>query len=340
MSAKKWKVNLTNLTPVQIGDGSVLDPTDYIAREGYVYYLNQINYLSFLLQKSNNALSHALDSSDLTAIIKIMADNFDAGIKEHWKSRTKVSTNFCNLWYDNLSRISSSQQLHRFIRQQANDQPYIPASSLKGVMRTAILDNLAKDEKKRKDIDLALRERRFNSTNAEAILLENLNMRGNFDMTTDPFKYFKVTDALLNENDLFIDSILRYGMSENELPVYYEMVTPETACTFYLEADAEFLKIAPDPVRILRQYNLHLLKKEVEWMKKNDADRFREFYNNLIVRFNETVNTSDQTVIRLGFGSGQWGLSLHYYWKENLKTKAVWNNSLLGWVHLRFEEIR
>jgi len=340
MSNKKWKVTLTPLTPIHIGDGEMMDPTEYIAKDGYVYYLNQIAFMSHLLSSGKNTLKQALDSSNMESIIRIMADNFDADNKLHWKSRTKVDANFCNLWKQNLKNVRNSQQLHRFIRNQANDQPYIPGSSIKGAIRTAILDELAEDKDKRQEIEQARRDRKFNAQTAEAILLNAKNQRGTMDISSDPFKYLKVSDAIFQDDNLFIDTIQRYGMAEKDLPVYYEMINFEKGSfCFDMEAGVKIMDIAVCPINRLQLFSTSLINKEIEWMKNHDKERFTEFYRSMIKKTDEANKTDDQCLIRLGFGSGHWSMTLQNYWKDDLKTKAVWNEQLLGWAHLQFEEI-
>ena len=99
------------------------------------------------------------------------------------------------------------------------------------------------------------------------------------------------------------------------------------------------MDIAVCPINRLQLFSTSLLNKEIEWMKDNDNERFTEFYRSMIAKTDEANKTDDQCLIRLGFGSGHWSMTLQNYWKDNLKTKAVWSNKLLGWAHLHLVEI-
>lgn len=340
MSNRSWKVKLRPISPIHIGDGDVLDPTEYIAKEGYVYYLNQITYVSHLLQKGISSLKQALDASNMEAIIQIMADNFDPGINLHWKSRTKVSDRFCSEWQRDLKDTHRSQQLHRFIRNRYTDDPYIPGSSLKGSIRTAVLNHLAKDEKKIELIENARRDRKFSGQQAEGILLDALNIHNTLDVSSDPFKYIKVTDAPLNEENLCIDQILRYGMSETELPVNYEMIKPESPETTFEISIDDRCQICDNVIKTINFFYKKLVINEWNWLKANLAEETRAFQTILAKENNAAKTEENKCIIRIGFGSGQWGMSLLNYWKENLKTKAFCNHQLLGWAILNFEEMK
>jgi CRISPR-associated protein Csm5 len=338
---KTWKVTLKPVTPIHVGDGSILEPTEYIAKNGYIYYLNQITLISDLLRSQHNTLKQALNSMELENIVSILADKFDEKNTHHWKSRTPVSANFCNLWKENLKKIKNSQQLHRFIRNQLNDQPFIPGSSLKGSIRTAVLSILSNDENKRKQIELAQAQqnRKFKPQTAEAILLNAQNNRGNFDVASDPFKYIKVSDAVFKDEQLFIDRILRFGMSENELPVYYEMLKPDSGrIDFKLSIDTRFSSITKDLVYNINYFYKKLANQELKWLQTNLKNETLEFRKAFVECANSAKTSENTSLIRLGFGSGQWSLTMHNYWKDVLKTKAIWNNQLLGWATLHFKE--
>lgn len=336
---KKWNVKIYPISPIHIGDGEILDPTEYIAKDGFVYYLNQTVYISELLQSGCVELKNALDKMDLSNIIQILEKNFLEKNRLHWISRTSVSQSFCNTWKQDLSNSRNSQQLHRFIQNKLNGQPYIPGSSIKGSIRTAVLSGLAEDESKFKEISRLANSTRANSQSAEAILLNATNRNGRMAVSEDPFKYLKVSDVFIEPQDLFIDKIMRVNMAKEELPIFYEMIKEESAeFNFSIHVDQRFETTCDYLFYEINKFYKRLASSDLQWIEGNVANSL-DYRNNLATKVNSIKSAENRCLIRLGFGSGQRSISLEPFWKKNLKTKAFWKNKLLGWAELHFEEL-
>jgi CRISPR type III-A-associated RAMP protein Csm5 len=339
MSKKRWNVELKAITPIHVGGGHQMDPTEYIAKKGYIYYLNQTTYVADLLAKGNTALASALDAANLEHICKILSDAFNPEIKRHWHSRVPVSEVFCKLWYQELNNRNSTLTLHRFIRNTAQDAPMLPGSSIKGSLRTALLDSLARNDEMQKKITPLKHRKEFEGQAAEAILLTCQNKRGGMDVAADPFKYLKVSDATIDSTQILVDKLKRFGMAEKELGVYYEFLAPNQTCSFTIEADERFELAANHLVKQLNVFYKKLITKEWNWLKDNLKRDGWPAQNVLTEISKSSVTTQGLAVIKLGFGTGGWGLSLSPWRKDTVKTKWLWKNHPLGWAQLRFEEL-
>ena len=196
------------------------------------------------------------------------------------------------------------------------------------------------NEIKKKQEKISNLRENHKSQNAEGILLDSLNRKGFFSVADDPFKGLKISDAVFDYEQLFSDSILRYGMTEKNLPVYYEMLkTDAENIEFTVSTTPEFDKLSSNIIKTMNIFYKKLAINEVNWYKTHKNTVSSEF----IKRFTHTVNSAitkeNKCLIRFGFGSGQWSMTLQKYWKRELKTKALWNKQLLGWALLEFKEI-
>lgn len=162
---KTFRIELTTMSPVFIGDGRSLGKKDYI-RKGDILYVPDMHRMYEGLKKRNL----------LSAYEEFILDN-QRGDLGSWLNSRKVSWGEINSWTrytlktgDLTSRLT---QLNTFIKDPYNN-PYIPGSSLKGAFRTILLAYILGREKddfegKRTEI----REEAFSSRDGRNYYLKN-----------------------------------------------------------------------------------------------------------------------------------------------------------------------
>ena len=122
---KNYKIKLEILTPVYIGNGNNITKKDYVLKNGTIYIYDPVKlhslfgimYENFLM--GNETLTDFLSSAALTK-----NKNINSVLKYSVKLGDKS--------------IRKSDNINEFIK-DAYGYPYIPGSSLKGFIRTALL---------------------------------------------------------------------------------------------------------------------------------------------------------------------------------------------------------
>ncbi|MFK5926405.1 MAG: type III-A CRISPR-associated RAMP protein Csm5 [Desulfuromusa sp.] len=136
-------IRLEILTPVHIGSGDTSDPLDYvIATQNGEDYFCQIDLDAWLEDyPEQEELNKMLDGGKLPVIRKFIADNLDADI--YAKSRSKViSAEIGKKYKQHIADLNSPNQLliDPALKNPLTGGLLIPGSSIKGAMRTAVID--------------------------------------------------------------------------------------------------------------------------------------------------------------------------------------------------------
>ncbi|MCK5826060.1 MAG: type III-A CRISPR-associated RAMP protein Csm5 [Desulfuromusa sp.] len=136
-------VRLEILTPVHIGSGDTSDPLDYViaAKEGQDYFC-QIDLDSWLEDyPEQDELTKVLDGGKLPVIRKFIADNLDADIYARSSSKI-ISPEIAKKYRQNIANLNSPNQLliDPALKNPLTGGLLVPGSSIKGAMRTAVID--------------------------------------------------------------------------------------------------------------------------------------------------------------------------------------------------------
>ena len=187
---KRWRLNIRPITHLHIASGEWLDPTQYVISANNFYVLNQPRLVSRLNAKNPARLQEMLKLSH-DRIAAFLSDSFDPSQADTWTQRHTVEESYQKQYLRDLGNPEAQQLVAAFISNPLTGNPYIPGSSIKGAIRTALVDWRAKDP--------AARIRRVNGKindwNLEPILFRYLNERGRPNITDDPFKWLKVADC-------------------------------------------------------------------------------------------------------------------------------------------------
>jgi len=138
----KYDLTLIPISFIHIGNGEQLDPTEYIVKNGKVYYLNQTQMISYLMKTREKEFSKVLDTADMIKITDFFIENFNEKNTELWSASYKVDSSFETEYKRTLHDPRNQNLLYQFIRNKWQSVPFIPGSSLKGSLRTAFLSFL------------------------------------------------------------------------------------------------------------------------------------------------------------------------------------------------------
>ena len=136
-------LRLEVLTPVHIGSGDTSDPLDYViaARNGNDYFC-QIDLDSWLEDyPEQEDLAKVLDGGKLPVIRKYIAENLEADIYTRSSSRI-ISAEVGKKYQQHIANTNSPNQLliDAALKNPLTGGLLIPGSSIKGAMRTAVID--------------------------------------------------------------------------------------------------------------------------------------------------------------------------------------------------------
>lgn len=253
---KNYEFTLTVKGPVHIGDGKTLTKVDYFFYKDRICfpnlhkmftYINQMHlindYESFMYSANNNLTYWLNDKRIISAVAEKCTDY----------SISLVG-----------SSASKPRNLSTFVKDPYGN-PYIPGSSLKGLIRTLLLakeivdnpDNYAEIES---DIRRGIRNPRANRNNMlnresstlEEIAFHKLNCSDKRkNAVNDVFKGLIVSDSQpLSTNDLIVTEKIDYNVVGNEkpLPLYRESLVPNTQVKFNVTIDTSIFNYTIDDI--------------------------------------------------------------------------------------------
>lgn len=253
---KNYEFTLTVKGPVHIGDGKTLTKVDYFFYKDRIYfpnlhkmflYIKQMHltsdYESFMYSANNNLTYWLNDKRIISAVAEKCTDY----------SISLVG-----------SSASKPRNLSTFVKDPYGN-PYIPGSSLKGLIRTLLLakeivDNPDDYAEIESDICRGVRNpraRRNDMLNRESSTLEEIafhklncsDKRKN--AVNDVFKGLIVSDSQpLSTNDLIVTEKIDYNVVGNEkpLPLYRESLVPNTQVKFNVTIDTSIFNYTIDDI--------------------------------------------------------------------------------------------
>lgn len=207
---KRYRMNLKILSPVHIGSGQELDPLEYFVKDRFFYRLNMTSFLQDLPDRLKQNFYQAVNAANPINLRRFIADNID--LDKYTLFLADASESFVQAYERNLNNPRNQLLVNLMTRTGASHYPYLPGSSIKGAIRTAVISCLAKQKNTR-----LANERSF----------EN-QVLGHADGKQDPFRCVKISDAVLPDNATFIDKVeifkpdARSGPSPVGIQMFYE----------------------------------------------------------------------------------------------------------------------
>ncbi|MBF0337416.1 MAG: type III-A CRISPR-associated RAMP protein Csm5 [Nitrospirae bacterium] len=185
------------MSPVHIGCDDIYEPTSFVILRNKSNELNlaafdPMVFVDSLSKPDREEFLGICDKGSVASIVEMM--NFVAGKFKPDKQKIIVRVSCNNALLEHFKKVkvkdtkNAEKELNQFqIARTAynphNNLPYIPGSSIKGAMRTAYLNKLAKESKRLKCDDKDAKK-----------VLEKQLLGGQFD--TDPLRLLKVSDFI------------------------------------------------------------------------------------------------------------------------------------------------
>ena len=282
---RTFQFSLLAMAPIHIGNGEKYTSREFIYEKGYFYFPDMGKFYNRMVekgydQKFERFLQETKPNARNNRLISFLEDNriSDRNFGGYRIIETKLETN------NNYLRGGALNQVSKFIRDPFGN-PYIPGSSLKGAIRT-ILMNTNPDWNNKKVVDT----RRKNPK-------ENINMipwvpkKGK--EFNNIFNAIRVSDSKPFNNDRLI-LVQKWDYSAKSLtpkplPLYREAIAPSTKINFTITTTTKEAGIL------------------MEELGQRAQAFYKEYKNFFLSDFPENkIQPNSQYPIYLGAGSGAW----------------------------------
>ncbi len=134
---EKHRINLHLLTPLHVGTGHELDPFSYVIEDNRLHFIDLIKWMDAFQDK--NTLNKMMESDNFAAVRTFIARHISA--KDFGIASISID---CQNLLDTYKRAIDNQDprnqvlISPTIRNDVNKETYIPGSSIKGAIRTAV----------------------------------------------------------------------------------------------------------------------------------------------------------------------------------------------------------
>ena len=324
------EIKIETITAVHIGSGEALQyGTDFVQTKiDDDYYLSVVDPVKVLSLIGDNNINHwvaAIERKEPTSsVVKRFAPNATA--KDY--SKRLVAE-----WSVAKNTDTLKEQIH-----DGRGIPYIPGSSIKGAIRTAVLSTLAVNVNNVENkIDKTNRDREGQPVRnnkgqiqykASAKVVES-ELFGN-NPNEDVFRFLQVGDAYFGNNYevalrmVNINERERNGFWDESKPQLIEALGPEDTSTFQMKLNLDGynnsrtkVKQLPDCMKsieslfeIINEHTKQLVESEIEYWKEkadcDDSDKVNTYIENVmdILHVVDNCIKGKECVLRLGHGSG------------------------------------
>ncbi len=294
-----YRVNLHILSPIHIGTGQEFDPFSYIIRGNTLFLIDLIQWMENY--SDPEALHKMTDSDNFANIRSFIASRFDM-----------ESAIRCAIPIDNPKLIRTYHRVIQeknprnqvlispMMRNEISMEAYIPGSSVKGAMRTAITNHF-------------VAKARVTKNDARGRMDYNQKIFGRIQ--DDPMRYLKLADVPLGKSGTVIVEAAEYPLrSGKPLTPKNHMETSFSLCHARKPFVYPFrLSLAPFKIHgtkidlkfvIDALYRFYVSKYRDEYVKffqSGDAERTRKVRQE-IIPMNKAIAglRSNETLIRIG----------------------------------------
>lgn len=362
---KRYIIHGEILSPVHIGTNDELEPFDYVIKDGVMVKFDLLKVLSHLSSEERAAFDRLNNGGSLVELRDFIAEVVAPETDGEYSCA--VTAEIQRFYKEKLRDIRNQMIINPFIR--TNGQPYIPGSSIKGAVRTSVVSGLANKDGTKNILNGKRRDKYFDKDFEKLVL-------GFRDVKQDPFKAVKFSDIQLKQENILVGDISnipnlqKLGDKETDSGVDLHIEhTWGTVLDKPVQFQGELLiddglqRKGRDAVSrsitvddILDACYRHYSEKHFEenvFVAENEKSG--NIYNK-IADIIEGLNNEDETIIRLGRFSGAPSVTADEFRqipdrKINKFNYIKWNHPgasrfysegiyPMGWVKLKFEEIR
>jgi len=344
----------TILSPIHIGDGTDIEPLDYVISDDLLYRIDLGTFISALPPTEEKNISFVRGGSpgrdQLIDIRRFIKDRFSTHMPFMWRAR--VSQTVRKLYEEKLDQPENLLLLCPFIR--SGDHPYIPGSSLKGVIRTALLNKWAEEIRslkvpgKPKEVEAEILKALDIKPSRKADQREQYKQ----NIDKEIFRAIRVEDVSLPDGSTCFMKVSNYNLKEgrlNETNIQMIREVTESALSegrspsisFTISIDHRYLK-HPGSALGRRDMDVKTILSSCNefYRRVLDDERKRLFdgkSEDIAAIYNKISEESDGLfLLRIGWGSGVDAMTIKKFMDPNIrwgKSKHIVEGKYpLGWI--------
>lgn len=353
---KQYRLTLKPITPVHVGTGEELLPFNYIikniagAKAAPIFRLIRFSDVALVQKMSRQDREQLIPlakKDDLIVLRQFFIKRADSLViqeQELIQSTSEVTSELLNLWEDLQNHPKNMFIIRPAIASALGGNrlvPYIPGSSLKGALRTAIVDadpiGHKKETERKKDIPrdpfrtLALTDAQFSGKGSRLVGAAFLYNPHKDTVESLQMMYEVLKGQCLTEQALVSTSILT--------------IKPE------LQRVANFDWAMPDIQEIANRCNKFygdLLEQEYADFYQNAREEVFQGFNFVDQTMDAVRKAKNEFMIRVGRHSQFEYMTLNddrrcenQKYKKTSRTLFKFKNAYypMGWIHVRYEEL-
>jgi len=203
VKSKSYRLRIFPATYLHISSGEWLDPTQYVIKNDRLYVINQPRFIADLRGRDPASFDKILNMTH-DRIAQYFSDVFYPEARDTWIQCHPIDKSMQEKYDDDLKNPNAQQLVSTFISNRLTGEPYIPGSSIKGAIRTAILAYLIN---KTNTHLIKAPNGTISDRDLEPKIFEYLDNKGRPSITEDPFKWMKVSDASFGSGDLVLKMV-------------------------------------------------------------------------------------------------------------------------------------
>lgn len=316
---ENYKIKLTTLSPVSIGNGQKLNHfADYIydAGENKIHFVNK-KVIAEKLAANENLMNRYI--AGITTGMDNNRTKFE--LQNFLKNVLKLQSSDYTL-YSEDAHTDTSKELNCIIK-NVDGKPYIPGSTIKGALRNALLYNNTGINKDKlitpflNEIKKGINKKEFNkkinqlNKNVEEFFIDKKIF--NDKIIEFPKNKFGVSDSeLIDSKNVEVRELKRISpfSEEGNIPQLFETLKPNTETFFTLsldnakDEDVLTVKKIFKRVNIFTQNNINLEKTILSKFENNTEEHSKliEQFECFLIKLNNL--NENECIMRIGFGKG------------------------------------
>lgn len=310
--AQQYQVKITTLTPVCIGNGQKLSPfSDYKLKGDKLIYLNQ-EVIKKALEKQPNLIDDYVRG--IISGMDNTGSNFD--VESFFYNRAKLDLSSLKLKeVDSTAQPKGNKNLY-IILKQVGKYPYIPGSSLKGAIKTALLYNWlisGGNNWCREYLELFDKNKKLT---LDEFKEKKKNLENNFENQLLKYEFTVGDSNVFPENSIKVIDTKRLHLKEGKfiIPQSWEAIKENNNATISISSikieEVELINWT-QICRIINQYSQNSNNQEWEIFdhccgENNKLDD--DIYDSLFAFYEtmkENISNADTTTCYLKLGSGK-----------------------------------
>jgi CRISPR-associated protein Csm5 len=243
----RYRFRAQALTPVHIGSGHEIDPLEFMLQRNRLIHFNPAEIVNRLAPDERHRFLQLLEKAELKAVQSFLRTHLDP--QQPGLVHVDISEEFRREFEEKASNPNNQFRVDMMPRNPHLGTVYLPGSSIKGAIRTALVNYFANlDPTTRESVHQAVRGER-NDNNKSRLLEEKALNRRHSETERDVLRLLEVEDVSLPDASTRIDRAVNLNPTKSgsqKIQIWVERLksladetqAPAFAVTLHLDTKA------------------------------------------------------------------------------------------------------